>query len=40
MWLESSLRGAAIGTFEMVGIRPTVECELKSPYDGVHYLSW
>jgi uncharacterized protein (TIGR02265 family) len=39
-WIESCLLGAAIGTFEMVGITPHIRCELTSRFDGFHYLSW
>jgi uncharacterized protein (TIGR02265 family) len=39
-WIESSLVGAAIGTYEVVGITPEVRCELTGRFAGTHYLSW
>lgn len=39
-WIESSLVGAAEGTFESIGLAVSVECELVSPFEGRHILRW
>ena len=39
-WIESNLLGAAVGTFEMVGIPMRAEAELTSRFVGRHILRW
>jgi uncharacterized protein (TIGR02265 family) len=40
VWIESNLLGAAVGTFEAIGMKVRVEYELDGPFDGKHYLIW
>lgn len=39
-WIESSMVGAAEGTFDMIGLEVSVECTLDSPFEGTHVLRW
>ncbi len=40
IWIESNLVGAAVGTFQSIGLSPKVECELASPFEGKHLITW
>lgn len=40
IWIESNLLGAAVGTFQSIGIEPKVKCELASPFEGRHHITW
>jgi uncharacterized protein (TIGR02265 family) len=40
VWIESALLGAAHGTMEAAAIDAKFRCELRDPYNGVHYISW
>ncbi len=40
IWMESNLLGAALGTFQSIGLSPKVEYELVSPFEGRHFVSW
>lgn len=40
VWIDSNLRGAAVGTFESIGLVVEIEVELVSRFEGRHILSW
>jgi uncharacterized protein (TIGR02265 family) len=40
VWIESALKGAAVGTLESCGIQPRVEVRLRDPYNGDLAFSW
>lgn len=40
VWIDSNLKGAAVGTFESIGLQVEIEVQLESPFEGQHLLNW
>lgn len=40
LYLESFMFGAALGTFDAIGLTVKATCELDTKFSGRHYLSW
>jgi uncharacterized protein (TIGR02265 family) len=40
LYIESYMLGAAVGTFDAVGISVKAEATLQTPFNGRHRLTW